>query len=58
MKQRHLWSVTLAAVGLARLSLHAQTPAVPDVRKPFRFEDDKPIPRALPVVVLGVAIGK
>ncbi len=49
MKRRHMWSVTLAAVGLARLSLHAQTPAAPDVRKPFRFDDDKPIPRAVPV---------
>ena len=49
MKRRLVWKLTLAAAGLASLPLDAQEPAPPDVRKPFRLDDDKPIPRALPV---------
>jgi TolA-binding protein len=48
MKRRLRVGVFLATAGLASLSLHAQEPAPPVVRKPF-FQEEKPIPRALPV---------
>jgi TolA-binding protein len=42
--------VLLVALGLARLPLAGQDTQAPDVRKPFRLDDDnKPIPRAIPV---------
>ncbi|MEP6669452.1 MAG: tetratricopeptide repeat protein [Chthoniobacter sp.] len=48
MKRRPLGGLILVALGLAPLSLVAQQDT-PDVRKPFRQSDDKPIPRAIPV---------
>ena len=50
MKRRPIGGVLLVALGLARLPLSAQETQAPDVRKPFRLDDDnKPIPRAVPV---------
>jgi TolA-binding protein len=48
MKPRRPVRNLVATVLLANLSLHAQEPA-PDVRKPFRFDPEAPIPRAVPV---------
>jgi len=49
MKRRLAGGLFLVALGLARLPLAAQQ-ETPDVRKPFRLnDDDKPIPRAIPV---------
>ena len=49
MKPRHLAAATAAALGLATMPAVAQQPPPPDVRKPFRLEEEKPIPRAVPV---------
>jgi TolA-binding protein len=50
MKHRLPGGLLLVALGLAGLPLAAQQ-ATPDVRKPFRLseDDNKPIPRAIPV---------
>lgn len=39
----------LATMVIAIPSLQAQQPAPPDVRKPFRLDEEPPIPRAIPV---------
>lgn len=49
MKRRPLAGWVLVALGLVQLPLAAQQDT-PDVRKPFRLnEDERPIPRAVPV---------
>jgi TolA-binding protein len=49
MKRRQRTRILLATVLLANPFVHAQEPAAPDVRKPFRFDPEAPIPRAVPV---------
>lgn len=49
MNPRHLAAATAAALGLASMPAGAQQPPPPDVRKPFRLEEDKPVPRAVPI---------
>ena len=55
MTRRLIGGLILVALGLARLPLAAQD--TPDVRKPFRAtDDDKPIPRAIPVKPIPKAV--
>jgi len=55
MKRRPIAGWMLVALGLAQFPLAAQD--TPDVRKPFRLnEDDRPIPRAIPVKPIPRAI--
>jgi TolA-binding protein len=49
MKLPRRTRILLATVLLANPLLPAQEPAAPDVRKPFRFDPEAPIPRAVPV---------
>lgn len=49
MNPRHLAVATAAALGFASMPAGAQQAPPPDVRKPFRLDEEKPIPRAVPV---------
>ena len=50
MKLRHRVCLILATGACATGPLPAQAPAAPpDVRKPFRLDEERPIPRAVPV---------